>query len=201
MDASSGTNFYFVEQYSAPTPTPAPTPTATPTPTPSSTPTPPPPMPQPVTIYFGEYVWPAFDGTPLVGAAPYTVTAGTGCFTLVVTLPTAEDATKLRRTHVRPSQAGSDNASGAGDPQLPTPPPAVTPLDQGPLSSLAISNITPTSGSGTFSFHTSTQTVNGTITITGSETFTSGATRARFEWSRWQSLLHHVKAAQARRRR
>src|SRR5579884_435084 len=209
MDASSAENLYLVFQYTnaTPTPTPTVTPTPHPTATPTVTPTPAPtatPTPEMVTLYYGEYSWAPFSGTGLPPAgASYSVPAGSGCFTLIVHQPVGAAFRQSRAASRRPAQAApADNALGSGTPKLPTPEPAATILDEGPLTSLTINNLTASSGSGSFTFSTSKQGVTGSITITGSQTFT-GVTvdRARFAYQARQLLLQRTRTVHVRGRR
>ncbi|HZO95727.1 MAG TPA: hypothetical protein VFB22_18400 [Candidatus Baltobacteraceae bacterium] len=200
MDASSADNIYLVEGYSAATPSPTPTatPVGTPTPTPVPTVTPTPGPPTTTTLYYGTYAWNPFSGTALIGGGSYSVKAGSGCFVLLLQQPAGVTA-RHYATPRRPAPAApSDNATGVGFPRLPTPAPAASILDEGPLTSLTITNLTRTSGSGSFGFTTSAQSVTGTITITGSQTFT-GTTRARFAAEHRQAILRGANAAKARR--
>jgi hypothetical protein len=164
---------YEVLYYSVPTPTPSPTTTPVPTPTPP-TPTPvptPTSTPLTITLYYGEYVWPKFTGTAF-GGSEYLVPADSGCFTMIL-------------EHV----STTPNTTGFGEPKPPTTPYQTTTLDEGPLTSTTITGISSTSGTGTFAFKTTgadAQAVSGTLTITGSETFTVDATSAIVR--RWASL-------------
>jgi hypothetical protein len=144
-----------------------------------------------VTIYYGRYAWPAFSGTAILGGS-YSVPTGSGCFIMI--LEQTPGGT-IGQTHGRPADSPSDNAFGSGDPAQPTPAPQVTTLDEGPLTGVTISNLTTTTGNGTFTFSTATQTgVSGTITITGSQTFTD-AKATRRALAHWQSLLRQAARA------
>lgn len=169
-----------VAEYATPTPTPHPVVTPTPTPTPvgTSTPTPvptPTPTPVMVTIYYGDYSWPMFTGTSETDTG-YTVSANSGCFDLLLEQAPGGTAGQI----ARPQAASTPNAEGDGEPNSPTASYEYIPLDAGSLTALTINDLTPTGGSGTFSFSTATSTnVTGSITITGSETFTGTNVRLR----------------------
>lgn len=198
MDTSSLENFYSVHQYLKATPTPSPSPTPVPTPTPTASPTAKP-TPVMITIYYGEYAWTKFTGATLVTSTEYTVPASSGCFTMILTQPPGGGAGQLRV--LRPA-ASSDNALGLGDPK----PPATTyqekSIDFGNLTSATISNLTPTTGNGTFKFKTSganATSVTGSITITGSETFVLDASNSLLD--RWESLVRQAENARLQRKR
>jgi hypothetical protein len=142
--------------YSSPSPSPSPSPTPTPgstaTPAPTPTPTVAPTStstPVMVTEYYGEYTVPSFNGN-IIGGGLYTAAATNGCFFMILEQPNAFGD-------------GEPNESGLE---------AETVVDEGSITNLTITNLTPTSGSGTFSFtNSAANTVSGTITITGSQTF------------------------------
>lgn len=170
--------------YSSPTPTPTPTVTATPVPSPTPTvtitPTPvPTPTPLMATIYYGEYTVSSYSGNAL-GGGSYTAGATNGCFFMILEQPVGGT---LGQSHFR--RAGpatpAPNAFGDGEPNEPGTE-AETFLDEGTLTSLTITNLTPTSGSGSFSFtNSATNTATGAITITGSDTFTTSPDYRRIE--------------------
>ena len=202
-DVDSGENEYEVDTFTEPTPSPTPTIAGSPTPSPvpsvgpSFTPAPTP-TPAMITIYVGEYSYPAFGGEPSAdpSASPYSVAAGTGCFELILEQAVGGTAGQARSPFLkahRPSfgpQARRpngddviDNAFGLGEPNEGENDFAETLLDFGPLTSLSITGLTPSTGTGTFIFSTATSTgVTGSLTITGSETFSSDSL-ARFRFS------------------
>ena len=199
---------FTIDLYSTPSPSPTPTITPTPvvTPTPVITPTPvPTPTPTPVmlTIYFGEYAWNGpFTGTSPFGSGAYTVPSGSGCFEMLVERPVSTTSRVRRAAAVVPNASSTPNATGDGAPNAPTVSYQDTELDDGALTSATITNLTPTSGSGTFTFTTSgpnASNVTGTITITGSETFTG--TFAQSAIRRAQQILHHARALRSHARR
>jgi hypothetical protein len=161
--------------YTPATPTPVPTVTSTPGPTaaPTTTPVPSPtPTPVMVTLYYGEYTAPSYSGNALTGGS-YTAAAMTGCFYLVLEQPVGGSAGQSRMRRVTDTATPAPNADGFGSPNEPGTE-AETIVDSGMLSSLSISNLTPSSGSGSFSFtNSAANTATGTITITGSETIVS----------------------------
>jgi hypothetical protein len=121
-----------------------------------------------VSEYFGEYAVPSFNGNGSISGLPYTAAATNGCFFLILEQPVGG---VIGQASSRQPQAGpTPNAFGDGEPNESGLLGEVI-LDEGPITSLTISNLTPTSGSGSFSFTDSAaNTVSGTITITGSQT-------------------------------
>jgi hypothetical protein len=159
-------------QYSPASATPAPTPSASPgpsaTPTPSAAPSPTG-TPVMVTEYFGEYTVTAYSGN-IEGGGNYSAAATNGCFFLLLEQPVGGTIGQSRK---RPNPAAAPNAFGDGEPNEPGTE-AETFLDEGSITSLTITNLTPTTGTGSFAFTNSADsTATGTITITGSQTFSS----------------------------
>jgi len=167
--SDDGTGEWEAIEYSSPSPTPTPTVTATPAPTavPTVTPTPAPtPTPAMVTEYYGEYTVTSYSGNLLAGGT-YTAAATNGCFFLILEQAVGGDAGQSR---LRPQVVPSPDAFGDGEPNE-SGLEAETFLDEGSLTSLTINNLTPTTGSGSFSFTDSADnTASGAITITGSQT-------------------------------
>jgi hypothetical protein len=186
-----------VAQYAVATPPPSPSPipsaSSPPTPAPSPTATPTPVM---VTVYYGEYAWAGpFTGTNYTGGE-YTVQAGSGCFDMILEQPPGGTIGQARRMI---SSSPTPNAEGDGEPNAPTVPYAYVPLDGGPLTSLTINDLTKTSGTGSYTFETSgtyASQVNGTITITGSETLIGNF----ISDPRFRSVLQRLEQAEHRRR-
>ncbi len=124
------------------------------------------------TIYTGEYTVPAFGGNNLNGGT-YTSQATTGCVFVELAQPVGGTAGQLRKRAVtEPTASPSPNAFAAGEPnETENPPQNFSLVDEGSLTSLTITNLTATSGTGTFTFtNSASTTVTGTLTITGSET-------------------------------
>lgn len=160
-------------QYSPASATPAPTPSASPgpsaTPTPSAAPTPTE-TPVMVTEYFGEYTVTAYNGN-IEGGGSYSAAAMNGCFFLLLEQPVGSSIGQSRAR--RPLQGPTPNGFGDGEPNEPGTE-AETFLDEGTITSLTINNLTPTTGTGSFAFTDSADnTATGTITITGSETYSA----------------------------
>ncbi len=159
---------YAVTGYSSPSPTPTPTTPGAPTAPPSVSL----PVPTPtgmVSVYYGEYVVPSFSGNVINGGT-YTTAATTGCFAMTLTQNVGGTAGQARVHRVAQTATPAPNAQGFGGPDDPDDEAVL--LDSGSLTSLSITNLTPTTGSGMFSFTNSAGTsVPGTLTITGSETF------------------------------
>jgi hypothetical protein len=128
-----------------------------------------------ITLYAGEYTVTSYNGNAL-GGGTYTAAATTGCFFLILEQPVGGTAGQF---HLRPFVAATPNAFGDGEPNEPGTE-AETFLDEGSLTSLTITNLTPTTGSGSFSFtNSASSTATGAITITGSETLV-GSPDAQF---------------------
>ena len=136
-------NAYTLLAYTAST-TPAPTPT--PVAIPSTQPTGAPVL---VIVYYGEY------NIPLVAQSGFSANSTTGCFTMLTDELVGG-----------PAEFG---AYAEGNPAFATPQPNATTALQGSITSFTITNLTPTSGSGMFTFDIGTV---GTVTITGSVTET-----------------------------
>ena len=164
-----------------------------------------------ITIYVGEYSYPAFGGNASSNpsAAPYSVAAGTGCFELILEQPVGGTAGQVHSPFLkahrplsrpqarRPNGDVIDDAFGLGEPNEGENDFAETLLDFGPLTSLTITNLTTSTGDGTFVFSTTTSTaVTGSITITGSETF-SGSDFAAGRFRGWTP--HRTLHVQGRR--
>jgi hypothetical protein len=167
----SGFNGYQIGEYTAPGATPAPTqPPLTPaTPAPSQTPG------ALGILYYGEYAVPAFtdaeSGTP-IGASD-------GCFQLQT-----NQALGGTVGEARPAQAPTPSAvaNGFGNPAFAYPYASDnTCVSEGGggcsygFNAITITNLTRTTGSGTFNFtiNGSETTVTGTITVTGSTSYPS----------------------------
>jgi hypothetical protein len=121
-----------------------------------------------VTEYFGEYTVSSYNGDGVGGL--YTAAVTNGCFFLILEQPVGGVIGQSRAR--RPLQAPTPNAFGDGEPNEPGTE-AETFLDEGSITSLTITSLTPTTGTGNFSFTNSADnTATGTITITGSSTFT-----------------------------
>jgi hypothetical protein len=151
-------NSYLVYSYATPAPTATPTPGAPGTPLPTPAPGAPTEM---ITIYVGEYSVPAFVG--LLFPTVYQASATTGCFDLVLEQAAGGTAGQVRRRDA----AGSDNSFGVGELANPSSSFTSTNVDAEALNSLTITNLTATTGTGTFALSNGT---NGTLTITGSGT-------------------------------
>lgn len=122
-----------------------------------------------VTEYFGEYTVTSYSGN-IDGGGTYTAAATNGCFFLITEQPIT---TAAIQRHMRPYPAQADNGFGDGEPNEPGTE-AETFLDEGTVTSLTITNLTATTGTGSFAFTNSADnTATGTITITGSETYTA----------------------------
>jgi hypothetical protein len=150
----------------SPTPSPGSTATPAPTPTPTAAPTP---TSTPVMLseYYGEYTVPSFNGNT-VGGGLYTAAATNGCFFLILEQPVGGVIAQARS---RPQASPTPNTFGDGEPNE-SGLDAETFLVEGSMTSLTINSLTPTSGSGSFSFtNSAANTVSGSITITGSQTF------------------------------
>jgi hypothetical protein len=115
------------------------------------------------TEYIGEYSVPSFAGTPSAGA--YTAAATTGCLYLFIEQPVGGTVGQIH--FQRPAVSATPNvvAEGSGDLNDSDYDSAV--LDSGAINSFTITNLTTSSGSGTF---TLSNGVMGTATITGSLT-------------------------------
>lgn len=169
----SGFNGYQMIEYGPPGATPAPTtPPLTPaTPAPSATPG------ALGIIYYGEYTVPAFTdagtGTP--------IDATGGCFEFETT-----QALGGTVGEARPDAAATPSAQGygLGEPAFAAPYPNQTGYVSEPgtggagaygFNTITITNLTRTTGSGTFTFviNGSMTTVTGAVTITGSTTYPS----------------------------
>jgi hypothetical protein len=133
-----------------------------------------------VTEYFGEYTVTSYNGDGVGGL--YTAAATNGCFFLILEQPVGGSIGQHR---ARPLQAPTPNAFGDGEPNEPGTE-AETFLDEGSITSLTINNLTPTTGTGNFSFtNSSDSTATGMITITGSQTITASPdARRRFGFVR-----------------
>ena len=169
---------YLVYSYVAASPTPVPTqaPSAQPTVTPGpNAPT------DMITIYIGEYSVPAFVG--VLFPTVYEAQATAGCFELVLQQPAGGTAGQARRRDA----AGGDNAFGIGQLANPSYTYVQTNVDAEALNSLTITNLTATTGSGTFALSNGT---NGTLTITGSGTIVANqnSTTARGPGSAYARL-------------
>ena len=151
-------NSYLVYSYASAPPTPVPTATAVPQPTPAPDPTG---TPEKISIYVGEYSVPGFVG--VLFPSVYDASATTGCFMLLLQQPGSGTAGQTRHRDA----AGGDNALGIGGIANPAYSYTKTNVDAEALNSLTITNLTPTSGSGTFALSNGT---SGTVTITGSGT-------------------------------
>jgi len=159
--------------YSSPSPTPTPTVTATPAPSavPTVSPTPAPtPTPVMVTLYYGEYTVSSYSGNAAAGGT-YTTATTNGCFFMLLEQPVGGTAGQIR--YRRAIASPTPNAFGDGEPNEPGTE-AETFLEEGSLTSLTISDLTPTSGTGSLSFtNSASNTATGSITITGSESETA----------------------------
>jgi hypothetical protein len=131
------------------------------------------------TLYSGTYFVPSFTGTPELGSVitgSYTAAATTGCFTGVLEQPVGGTIGQFRRQATAPAS----NFFAFGDPSF-LDDTAQDFVDEGSISSFTITGLTPSSGSGNFSFtNSASHTVNGTVSITGSETVVfSGSRRVK----------------------
>jgi hypothetical protein len=119
-----------------------------------------------VTEYYGEYSVTAFSGN-IEGGGSYSAAATNGCFLLILQQPVGGVIGQSRGR--RPLPAPIPNAFAEGVPNEPGTE-AESFLDEGTITSLTITNLTPTTGSGSFSFTDSADNAaTGTITITGSQ--------------------------------
>jgi hypothetical protein len=159
----SGSGYWEVDNFIAPTPGPSPSASLAPTPTPTATATEPGASPTPEALC-GTYTVPSFSGTGLTPG--YTAATTTGSFTLYVGYPEGVGTALLRR-----ARAASVNAYGNGYANPFTI--SRTYADFGPITSLTITNLTAHSGTGAFTFGQSNQggrggiNVKGTVTILG----------------------------------
>ena len=154
--------------YATPVPTPSSLPTVPGTPTPMPSPELPVPTPTGmVTMYYGTYSIPAFSGTIVNDGGPYTSAATTGCLQLVlVQRPGGAAGQSRMRDAVQATP--TPNLNGFGQPNGDD---VVYSIDGGPTTNMTITNLTPASGNGTFSFTDGAgAVVFGTLTITGSKT-------------------------------
>ena len=126
-----------------------------------------------VTEYFGEYTVTSYSGN-ILGGGTYTASATHGCFFMILEQPVGGTAGQSRNRRLPAAgPTPTPNAFGDGEPNEPGTE-AETFLDEGSITSLTITNLTPTTGTGSFAFTNSADsTATGTITITGSQTFSS----------------------------
>jgi hypothetical protein len=155
---TSAINSYLVNSYAAAAATSAPTAAASATPLPTPDPNAPTEM---ITIYIGEYSVPAFVG--VLFPTVYEASATSGCFMMVVEQAAGGTAGQMRHRDA----AGSDDSFGIGELANPGSSYTSTNVDAEALNSLTITNLTATTGAGTFALSNGT---NGTLTITGSGT-------------------------------
>ncbi len=155
---TSAINSYLVDSYTAAAATSAPTAAASASPLPTPGPNAATDM---ITIYIGEYSVPAFAG--LVFPNLYEASATSGCFMMVLQQAAGGTAGQARHRDA----AGSDNTFGVGNLANSASSYVATNVDAEALNSLTITNLTATTGAGTFALSNGT---NGTLTITGSGT-------------------------------
>jgi hypothetical protein len=177
----TGDGSWTVYDYTTPTPSPTPTatPPPTPTPVPSISPVPSPTVTQTpvmITEYFGEYSVPTFAG--MASSGPYTALATTGCLDALIVQPVGGT---LGQIHFeRPAITATPNAFAGGGPNEPLGGFADTYVASGTVLSFTLTNLTPESGTGTFTLATgASSSVTGSATITGSETVVGDFLRTR----------------------
>lgn len=171
-----GFSGYQMVNYTSPGPSPAPTePPLTPaTPAPSQTPG------ALGIIYYGEYALPAFTDT----ASGTPIGASDGCFQFETTQDLGGTVGEAKPAQSTPTPAPTAYGYGIGNPAFAAPYPAGNTCisEQGdnggcayPFNAITITNLTRTTGTGSFNFtvNGSTTTVTGTLTITGSTTYPS----------------------------
>jgi hypothetical protein len=117
-------------------------------------------------LYVGEYHVPTFTGEVLSNGG-YTALDTTGCFEMILEQPVGGVAGQIHY-HRLPAAVVSPtpNAEGFGEPNQ-SGDFAETELDTGSIETFSITNLTTTSGTGAFTLSNS---IAGTLNITGSET-------------------------------
>ncbi len=163
---NGGENDYATYAYTAPvggSPAPSPTPIVIPSVPPTT------PGAVLYIVYYGEYTIPATAG--------FTTGASNGCFTLV-TANINESVESAGRHVLTGTPAPSPSpflAAGIGYPMFAAPYPARSQVLSGAITTFTITNLTRTSGTGSFTMDTvpigDVISVSGTTTITGSTAF------------------------------
>ncbi len=119
-------------------------------------------------VYYGEYTIPATAG--------FTTGASNGCFTLYTANISQSQASVSRGVLTAPEPSPSPFlAAGIGLPTFAAPYPATSQVLSGAITTFTITNLTRTSGTGSFTMDTvpigDVISVSGTTTITGSTAF------------------------------
>ncbi len=190
-----GFNGYQLPHYVAAQSTSAPTtpPLAPATPVPSATPG------ALGILYYGEYSVPAF--TDESNGTPTPIDATVGCFQFETNQPVGGTVGEAKRGAPLPDTTSAPNAQGYGigyatfSAPYPTSDTYVGAPGAGSyaLTTFTITNLTRTTGSGTFVFpiNGSSASVTGTVTITGSTTFPASAPNEDTSVKRFPQLLRH----------